>query len=797
MKYTVTLIVLICLASISCGGENGEILPAETPEPLKFAVFGNSGLALDDGAVFAEMLKHLDTISPDFAVDLGNRLPPGLSSGGIAALLDTVDKDREALSCPLYVLAGQNDVFDYDSEMAFIDRYGPQWYAFSRKGSSFIFLSSEDSAWDHGFGTRPFMSTEQLAWLEQYLAANRSANTVVFMHRAVWRENPILWKSELKPLFDRGGVDLIIASSADGLMDYGSPDGIRTITTGCTGPVSHASAGNFPHMLTVTVGDGNPRFEVISADGGRKEGIPVDSELLEDTAKIVQAIKPRPFAADKGWNISESLSINIENPFDEPVSGRLEFALFKDTSWSIEPADLGFIVEPGMKSSYRIAVKAKSPELAPLPVITGELNKGATKVYAFEEECTVAIPPQRIGDPVPVEAHIADVIPYGFSGKLAIPVEIDTYDLCGRCVIYCRDSAGRQKCIHIASLKNFRPGINEFSWNGLDLEGRKVSADSLSYSVIVYNKRAPATWVAEGPPNHGGTAIVEDTLKGLSVLTHDGSDLKRFRIGGSLGKPSAETEASFESMLDGGELTGFVRTDDKRFLLGTAAGILAVNMNSSGPVRDLSFGSDGYLRFESRRGRKASAPTAYGDMLAVAFAGNNGNGTELVIYDALTGKEKTVIDLGVFFGDISGTPAVTALPDGILCGHPDHGLIVKLGWDGSIVWSSDPDSRTVAVDSDGRSYTFGIGCDSYGFSYVNTPGYSARSVVIGPDGIELFRVILVSLPGLRVSSVTPHVTGESSDGLYFVTRGGDCPYIFHVPYTIRQGLIVDESGYVE
>jgi hypothetical protein len=38
------------------------------------------------------------------------------------------------------------------------------------------------------------------------------------------------------------------------------------------------------------------------------------------------------------------------------------------------------------------------------------------------------------------------------------------------------------------------------------------------------------------------------------------------------------------------------------------------------------------------------------------------------------------------------------------------------------------------------------------------------------------------------------IEGKPSDGLYLVTRGGDRPYVFHVPYTIRSGEIVEKDG---
>ena len=797
MKLIRSVVVILCLIlTSSCGDEPVDRIENMQTEAVTFAVFGNSGMALDDGATLASLTDHLDDSAVDFAVDLGNRLPPGMSSLAADAFLTAVDADREQFPCPVYVLAGRNDIFDYDSDIAFTERYGPQWYAFSRSGTAFIMLSTEDGAYAQGFGVKPTMSVTQLDWLENYLESCTSTYKVLFMHRPIWSENSALWRSELRPILTQGGVDLIITCSEVGLMDLGHIDGFRLITTGCTGPVDQASPGLFPHFLTITVDNGAPEFKLLNSDGTLSDGIPIDSNVMERRDSIASALTLDPFKNDNGWNVSQSLNIEISNTFDEAVSGAINFKSYKGTNWSFEPPGLTFMLEPGIKTDFRIGVKALSPELGPVPMIQTRFNIGDKKAFEAEDEIRVMIPSQRTGDPVPVEAHIADVIPYAFDGNLAIPVEIATYDMCGRCIIYRKNGADPTECVYITPLKNFRPGMNEFRWNGRDLRGRSVRPDSLLYKVFVYNKRAPTTWVADGPKNPGGTFAIENPLRGLTALTHNESALMRYRIGGSLDNPEAEIGESFGGILENHTLNGFSYGAGTRMYLGTEAGFAAVQIKNSGATLDSSFGLNGYVAFISRRGRNASPPSGAEDYVAVGFGGNSSSTPELVIYDDASGEERNIIDLGVFFGPQKEAPAITAAVDGIYCAHPNHSTVLKLTADGDILWVSDPKSDILKTDSDGRSYTYGIGVDSGGFSYVNTPGYSARCAVIGPDGLGLFRIILVSLPGLRVSSVTPHVSGEKTDGLYFTTRGGDRPYVFHVPFTVRTGLIIDESAFL-
>ena len=212
-------------------------------------------------------------------------------------------------------------------------------------------------------------------------------------------------------------------------------------------------------------------------------------------------------------------------------------------------------------------------------------------------------------------------------------------------------------------------------------------------------------------------------------------------------------------------------------------------------VPDISFGDGGYVRFTEYCGRETGSLAYHNGIVYTGIGGGERKSPCIVAFDGRTGEKIWVKDLGVFYGEESNPPAVTATDYGLYCAHPDCKDVICMTHNGDLLWINDAGDNVIGLDTDGRSFAYGIGVDQYGFTYVNTPGYSARCAVLGPDGRGLFRIILVQLPGLRVSSVVPMIEGKKSDGLYFITRGGDIPYVFHVPYTVRSGIIVDEADF--
>ncbi|MBN1290355.1 MAG: metallophosphoesterase [Candidatus Latescibacteria bacterium] len=765
------------------------------PVSISFAAFGNSGLVTDDGKIFRDLAEELKKFDVDFAVDLGNRLPQDVPSSGVDGLLNMVNTDMETVSIPVYPVAGNQDIFDYASEVAYGSHFGPQWYSYERQGIYFIVLSTTDQSYRSGFGETPVLGEEQYGWLWDTLEDRLEGETVVvFMNSPVWDKAPGLWSNRFLPVFKTGDVDLIITCSDDGLFDWGTIDGIRAVSTGCTGPVHQKGIGLFPHFLLVTIDGEGSSFRVLSDDGSVKNGIDIDRNKRTVVQDIVDTITPPVLDTNMSWDISESVDLVLNNPLYETISGSLNFTTFKNTSWIVDPIAMQFSLAPGDTKTFHINFRGRNPDLSPVPVYNLALKIGDTPITENSGMILRKIPKQRTDERIPISARVPAIIPYSFDNKsLRVPIEVKDPDTCGRLIIYSEHDTEIPVCIHCSPLRDFKMGINEFSWNGADLEGKRVQTDSLSYYICVYNKTAPPTWVATGPPSPGGIFEIEKSAAGLIGRTHTDDSLIYYHLAGSVDTPRHDLLYSFGDILDGLPLIGFAFDTEERIFLTTRKGIVCAFL-SGGVIRpDISFGDRGYVRFTEYRGRNIGHPVVHYGNIFFGIGAGGGKTPALISINKDTGEFDKEMPLGDYFRDSDLPPTVTASDNGLYVAHPDADTVLLLNFDGELIWVNEPGDTASEKDTDGRSFTYGIGVDIFGFSYVNTPGYSARCSVLGPDGTSLFRVILVILPGLRVSSVVPVIDGKSTDGLYFVTRGADIPYVFHVPYTIKAGKIINDT----
>lgn len=786
--------VILCFVLFLCSSCGKGKKTAPPVSPVTFAVIGNTGMASDNGLALSALTGAVNKSGVEFTVDLGNRLPPGAPSTGLEALWRAVDRDMEKFAMPVFPVAGSRDIFDAQSNAAYVDHYGPPWYSFVRGGTTFVMLHTGDESYRTGFGMAPSIGNEQIEWLGGCARNALGGPMVLFMNRPLWKDAPSLWRDRILPALGTANVVLAVSASDEGLCDCGKVDGIRVVTTGCTGTTGQIGPGLYPHALLVRVNGRDISIRVLKPDGTFSDKIDVDQKARERYESFLKSFAVPSVRADAAWKVNDSYDMNVENPFDSVVSGSLVFKVHPDTEWNIEPSKLVFSIQPGSTSTFHLNIRGNPPELGPQPSWTLRLAVGKEEYPQRTGTVEVRIPRPKTGAPGSIDAGVPDVIQYAFDGSpLLIPVTVKGNDLSGRLAIFRHEGTDPPVCVHISNLREFTSGTNEFVWNGRDLTGDRVKNGDVTFNVFVYNKKSPVTWVADGPRRETGSFTVAGGPGPLTGQTHTDRSVLEYRIGGSLGDPKSETIQGIDELLGGAAVMGFTDDGGRRVFFSTDAG-LACTFVSGGRMRqDVSFADKGFLRFSSYRGRAIGSPAYGGGKVYVGVGGGPGEGPCVVMVDAESGKMESKIDLEEYFGRETEPPSVAADESGVIVAHPMGDIVLRLARDGTVSWINESGDDFGDIDTDGRSFVYGIGRDQYGNLYMSSPGTSARCGVVGPDGRGLFRVILVQLPGLRVSSVYPLIEGKTTDGLYFVTRGGDRPYVFHVPYTIRAGEIVHRS----
>ena len=143
-------------------------------------------------------------------------MPRGLKLSGMLRI-----KIPGGLTRPVYPVAGMQDVFDYESDLAYSSHYGPSWYSFDRGGITFIVLDTSDDSYRHGFGKGARIGEEQMDWLGKCLVKAGKSPVVLLMNRPLWNDDPGFWRDHLLKTLKKGTVSLIVTCGEEGLFDRG------------------------------------------------------------------------------------------------------------------------------------------------------------------------------------------------------------------------------------------------------------------------------------------------------------------------------------------------------------------------------------------------------------------------------------------------------------------------------------------------------------------------------------------------------------------------------------------------
>ncbi len=215
---------------------------------------------------YRDNIKQINRIRPrpEFVVNLGDLILGHADRDMTIWEWEEFDRVTAKLKPPLYLVAGNHDVWDEHSLALFIERYGPTYYSFDHRGSHFVILCSELPVEDG------HIAGAQLEWLAADLQKHADAEHIfVFLHRPLWVSHRGMarsgWNEHVHPLLAKYGVDVVFASHDHEFKNYGVQDGVQYYVTGGGG--APLVAGAFYHFMLTTVDGAEVSSVVIDTKG--------------------------------------------------------------------------------------------------------------------------------------------------------------------------------------------------------------------------------------------------------------------------------------------------------------------------------------------------------------------------------------------------------------------------------------------------------------------------------------------------------------------------------------------------
>jgi 3',5'-cyclic AMP phosphodiesterase CpdA len=242
-------------------------------------------------AVLEQGVQILAGQHPDIVLHTGDLVESTGSPDEVRTEFQRAAALLDRLPARWHLTAGDHDVSppgwepgssDRSREQLFQQLYGTRepafrehpWYSFAVGDYHFIALYSQqtlrvDPRWGDIFLAR--VQDDQLAWLQQDLAAHRRARAiVVFLHQPLWYH----WSGwrRVHDLLRRYPVAAVVAGHFHYDQDEGELDGIRYLVVGATGgDTKHGSrdAGEAQHVTVLRVaGPGSVQVALLPVAGG-------------------------------------------------------------------------------------------------------------------------------------------------------------------------------------------------------------------------------------------------------------------------------------------------------------------------------------------------------------------------------------------------------------------------------------------------------------------------------------------------------------------------------------------------
>lgn len=344
-----------------------------------FAVLGDRTGGANQEA-FEMVLQDIEMLHPDFVMTVGDLIEGYTDVTSAREEWDEIFKSFEVISCPIFPVLGNHDIYDEESEELYIEKTGfYPYYTFDFENSHFIVLNNAIAE------NVEQMGKEQIQWLKKDLIENKDKDNIfVFMHKPFWANEVAEGKEDkLHDIFKENNVDAVITGHWHQFASN-EYDGVRYILLGSSGgdwgSDENIGLGMFYQFLWCKVeGD---KFYTTLIKSGNIYG--VDLVTIEEK-KLSNEI-PNNLIGFNAERISGEKSIdaevNIINNTDKTIENDVIFK-FGD-NWVIEEEKKLVEIEKGdtVKNNFKFI---QIGEYYPLPIMEFKYPFGRNKIYEYSE----------------------------------------------------------------------------------------------------------------------------------------------------------------------------------------------------------------------------------------------------------------------------------------------------------------------------------------------------------------------------------------------------------------------------
>ncbi len=342
-------------AQIPPGGPRAK---ARNEPTCRFVVLGDSHRF---GREVADQIRQINQLDPDFVVHLGDYVAD--TEAGWRQLEPMFD----LFGPPLYMVAGNHDIFDKPTRRIYEARFGRTYYSFDHKTIHFVALDSERPL--AGGETSLRIHGEQLAWLARDLEQHDSAALkFVFVHQPLWLntdrqvDSRERWMSDVHPILAEHRASAVFAGHLHKFIESPVIDGVAYYVTFSAGGRlfdPDECHGNFHHCSVVSVRGTQWNLAVLRPHAIK----PPDCVRISNpyTVKTLNAINAVPTILDRD-SCRMPIAIDIANTSAHRIDYSAEPISDLSPQWRFQPSKRCVRLSGGQSATLSFTATLAQPD---------------------------------------------------------------------------------------------------------------------------------------------------------------------------------------------------------------------------------------------------------------------------------------------------------------------------------------------------------------------------------------------------------------------------------------------------